>query len=256
MRRCPVPELLSLETWRQQLAHRGHLITAPDQTGVTTFGLCPGPDTIITVAVDPDVTLRTQYRQRYFLCACEPERVFRLAGCPEPHRSRWLDLLARQPEGYWHDFLAGPGAWTLARLTRFREVIAWSERGLDWPGLDDPTHRQWGLDVPSAAAPFFSAAARGPEVYRPHLFASGDEHFADVVAACFLFASVGTRDCYLADAEGMEVYRAHHHDKVVVSIPDGEVRDAVVREITEAAWLFEDVSGYVFSGDEDQGPDD
>jgi hypothetical protein len=99
------------------------------------------------------------------------------------------------------------------------------------------------------------APARCPEVYRPHLFASGDERFADVVAACFLFASVGTRDCYLADADGMEAYLAHHHDKVVVSIPDGEVRDVVVREITEAARLFEDVSGYVFSGDEDQGPD-
>ena len=38
--------------------------------------------------------------------------------------SRWLGLLSRQPEGYWHEFLAGPGAWTLARLTRFPEVVA------------------------------------------------------------------------------------------------------------------------------------
>lgn len=45
---------------------------------------------------------------------------------------------------------------------------------------------------------------------------------------------------------------AHHHDKVVVSIPDVEVRDVVVQEFPEAAWLFEDVSGYVFSGDEYQ----
>ena len=70
------------------------------------------------------------------------------------------------------------------------------------------------------------------------------------MAACFLFASVGLRDCYLADAEGSEVYLAHHHDKVVVSIPDAVAWKALVQEITDAAWLFEDVSGYDSEADD------
>lgn len=248
-------ERLSFDTWRQRLASKGHRIAEQDETERTSFGIWPDPGTIITVAVDPDGTLKPDYRQRYFLCECEPEQIFRLVGCPEPHRNRWLELLSRQPEGYWHDFLAGPGAWTLARLTQFREVVTWAERGLAWTALEDRTYRDWGMDVPTEAIRF-SQATHGTEAYQPYRFSSGDERFADAVAACFLFASVDLRDCYLADAEGSEVYLAHHHDKVVISIPDAVARETVLQELSEAAWLVEDVSGYAYSGDEDEGQDE
>lgn len=241
-------EAPSLDAWRQQLGSRGHVIIESNES--TGFQLWPSPDSIITVGIEPDGTLRAQYRQRYFVCAPEPEQLFRLFGCPEPHSSRWLEILSRQPEGYWYDFLAGPGAWTLTRLAQFPGVIAWSERGLEWSALDSDGHRKWGMDVPARAAPFFSGS-RGPEACRPHYFSSDDEQFADVVAACCLFASVGTRDCYLADEQGAEVYLAHHHDMVVVSIPDKATRKALVQEVTEAAWLFEDVSGYASTMDDD-----
>jgi len=242
-------ERLSLDVWRERLDRVGHHVEQTDEPGHPSFSLWPSPDTIVTVAVDLDATLKHQYRQRYFLCECDAERVFRLVGCPSSHWNRWLDLLSRQPEGYWHEFLAGPGTWTLARLTRFPEVVAWAERGLDWTGLDNQFHRDWGMDVPVEAASLFPPTD-GPAAYQPLLFSSGDERFADAVAACFLFASVGLRDCYLADAEGAEVYLAHHHDKVVVSIPDAVAMKALVQEITDAAWLFEDVSGYDSEADD------
>ena len=57
--------------------------------------------------------------------------------------------------------------------------------------------------------------------------------------------------CYLADAEGAEVYLAHHHDKVVVSIPDVATRQPLLQELTDAAWLFEDASGYASTIDDE-----
>lgn len=238
-----VLEGLSLDVWRERLEAGGHVVQSTEESGHPSFRLWPRPDTIVTVAVEPDVTLKPQYRQRYFLCECNAERVFRLVGCPPAHWSRWQELLAQQPEGYWHDFLAGPGAWTLARLARFPEVTAWAERGLDWPGLDNQHHRDWGMSVPARAGPLFPPGDSAP-AYQPCGFSTADERFPDAVAACFLFASVALRDCYLADAAGSEVYLAHHHDKVVISIPDSVARKDLVQEITDATWLFQDVSGY------------
>ena len=240
---------LTLAGWRARLEARGHSVTDPDSETVTGFTLWPDTDTVITVAVEPDGTLYPQYRQRFFLCEPEPEQVFRVVGCPEPHRSRWLELVSQQPPSYWQEFLAGPGSWLLSRLSRFPEVVAWSNRGLPWEGLDCPTHRHWGMEVPAGAAPFF-APVTGPESSLPRLLPVGDERFADVVAACVLFASVGMRDCYLANADATEVYLAHHHDNVVVSIPGACERNNLIQEIAEAAWLFSDVSGYGSSMDE------
>ncbi len=252
-------ERLTLEAWRARLESRGHRIIEPTWETATGFTLWPDSNTIITVSIEMDGTLRQQYRQRFFLCDPEPEQVFRVLGCPEPLRTAWLELVSRQPPGYWQDFQAGPGAWLLCRLARFRQVVAWSDRGLPWTGLDYTIHRSWGMEVPARAAPFF-APSDGPEASRPRLLPVEDERFPDTVAACILFASVGMRDCYLSDEAGTEVYLAHHHDKVVVSIPVSTARETLLRELEQAGWLFRDVSGYASSldeeGDEDGEDDD
>jgi hypothetical protein len=106
------------------------------------------------------------------------------------------------------------------------------------------------MDVPAEAAPFFGTTT-GPESHLPRLIPAGDRKFADAVAACLLFASVGMRDCYLADGAGAEVYLAHHHDEIFVCIPNAGAREALLRELAEAPWLFADVSGYGSSIDAD-----
>jgi hypothetical protein len=73
------------------------------------------------------------------------------------------------------------------------------------------------------------------------------------LAACVLCASIGLRDCYLADADASEGYLTHHHEKVVVLVPDAEARERLLQELREASWLFNDVSGYGSSIDEDEG---
>jgi hypothetical protein len=241
-----MPENVTLAGWRSLLEARGH----PLRETESGFTVWPGPDAIVTVAVEPDATFYPQYRQRFFLCEPDPEQVFRVLGCPEPHRTRWLGLVSRQPPGYWQDFLAGPGAWLLVRLARCRRVVAWSERGLPWDGLDCQTHRDWGLELPDRAATMF-AATGGPEASRPLLLYTEDVRFADAVAACVLFASVGLRDCILADEGGAEAYLARHHDQVVVSVPDAGSRGRLFGEMQGAGWLFTDVSGYASSMDPD-----
>jgi hypothetical protein len=250
-----VPRVLPLDVWRTRLENRGHRITEPERTTLTGFTLWPDLDTIIVVAVEPDETQRPRSGQRYFLCAPEPEQVFRVASCPEPSRNRWLELVSQQPAGYWQDFLAGPGSWVLSRLARFDEVVAWSDNGLEWPMLDNSTHRFWGVEIPAEAAPLFCAPDRS-EKQGLVTFRTDDERFADAVAACLLFASVALRDCYLADLSGAEVYLAHHHDKVMVSVPGAGAREELLAGLRKAPWLFTDVSGYTAPSDDELQWDD
>jgi hypothetical protein len=245
---------LTLDSWRSRLEGRGHRVTEPARETVTGFTLWPDPGVIVTVAVEPDPTLRPQYRQQFFVLEPEPEQVFRVLGCPRPHRTRWLELVSLQAPGYWQECLAGPGSWLLSRLSRFRQVVVWADRGLPWDVLDCPTHRGWGMAVPAEAAPLFAATA-GVEASQPRLLCVEEGRFADAVAACMLFASVGMRDCYLADEAGAEVYLAHHHDKVVVSVPDAGARSGLLRDLDEAPWLFSDVSGYGASPDDEDDQD-
>jgi hypothetical protein len=57
---------------------------------------------------------------------------------------------------------------------------------------------------------------------------------------------------------GTEVYLAHHHDKVVVSVPDGREREELVQRLARESWLFTDVSGYgsTMDGEDDAEDED
>ena len=243
-------EPLTFAAWRARLEGRGQPVKDPEWETVAGFTLWTNPDTVITVGVEPDGTLYPHFRQRFFVCDLEPERIFRVMDCPEPHLRRWLELVLRQPPGYWQDFMVGPGSWLLSRLARFDEVVAWADRGLAWNSLDCSTHRSWGMEIPGEAASFFDPT-EGPESSRPRILPVHDARFPDAVAACVLFASVGSHDCYLADASGAEVYLAHHHDEVFVSIPDAQVREDLLAELKVASWVFTDVSGYASTMDDE-----
>src|SRR5947208_3242547 len=142
-------KVLAYDVWRTRLERQGHRVSEPDWEAATGFTLWPDRDSIVTVAVEPDATMYPEYRERFYRCEPAADWVFCVIGCPKQHKSRWLELVSRQPPGYWHDFLAGPGSWVLSRLARFREVVVWANRGLSWDGLDNPTHRDWGMEVPA-----------------------------------------------------------------------------------------------------------
>ena len=58
-------------------------------------------------------------------------------------------------------------------------------------------------------------------------------------------------DFFVADLDCREVYRLHHHGKVVVSIPDGSSRQKLLDDLAVHADLIEDYSGYTSDWDDD-----
>jgi hypothetical protein len=220
---------LTLADWRATLATHGHRIEGPDD-GLTWFRISPDVDEIVTVAVATDLTRRRPYRQRYFLCNCEgPVQILRAMRCPKPAADRWLSRLPLTSAGDTRDFLSGPGAWLLSRLARFPQMVAWasSER----------------------AAATLGATAGFPAGI-PHVFDTADERFPDAVSIWLRQASRSWLDCCLASGDGSEVYLAHPHDKIVVSLPDVDAWEALLAELDGAPHLFADASGYGEDGGE------
>jgi hypothetical protein len=198
---------LTLDIWHERLMARGHRVGQAGWDSVPRIEVWAHDEAAVT-----------------------PEQVFSATGCPEPHRSRWTELTSRQPLSYWRDFMAGPGSWLLSCLARSQLIVAWSDSGLDWDFLSCLTHRSWGMEAPAEAAPFFAVAA-GPLAYQPRILPVEDDHFADAVAACVLFASVGLHDCFLADIGAEQVYLAHHHDQVEVFVPDAAIKERFLGQL-------------------------
>ena len=257
-------KMFSLDFWRAQLEAQGHFVAAWNT--VTGFSVRFPQETIITVAVYADEAWDKAYRSRYFVCEPEAEEVFAVVNCPAPHRDRWLKIVSHQPPSDWRDYLAGPGSWMLARLARFKEVVFWSEKGLDWQELtrlsiwaaqvqlplEEMTRLGIGrMDLPLELRPFFPDAG-SPESYRPQLINVDHEQFADVIAGAFLLANCGLRDCYFADTDAMEVYLADRDEKILVSIPNPITRDKLLKQLEAAPWPLKDLSGYTGSANEDE----
>jgi hypothetical protein len=169
-------------------------------------------------------------------------------NCPPTHGNRWLWLVSWLPPGYWRNFLGGPGSWLLSRLVRYPGIVAWSYRGLAWETLARAA--DWGEALPSEAAPFF-ATHSGPEALRLRAIPTRDERFADALAACLLFASEAFCDCYLTDKTGAEVYLAHHHDEIIVSVPNADAREELLNELRSAPEVFTRLTWDLFPDDED-----
>jgi len=104
-------------------------------------------------------------------------------------------------------------------------------------------HHGWGMQVPSRAVSLFPACP-GSDASQPCLLTVDDDRFADAVAACVLFASVGHRDCYLADMEATEVYDIDDDDTTFVSIRAMSGRETLLQELRRASSVFREVSGY------------
>ena len=52
-------------------------------------------------------------------------------------------------------------------------------------------------------------------------------------------------DFYVADLALTEVYVLHHHDQVVMSIPEAYARECVLRDLTSLSSLLKDCTGYI-----------
>jgi hypothetical protein len=226
-------DLLSFDILRQRLVSEGHQVQC-DATVPAGFTVFPTPDMLITVASYPDFPFGEEF---WVVPDPDPDLLFRQLSCPESHRSRWLRLVSRQPPSFWRDFLGGPGTWVLGRLARLSEIVFWADQELDWRKIDNPLHRSWGMQVPSAAAGFFAPAWNNSH-QGPQVISVEEDSFPDVLAACFLFANVSTPNSYLADARATEVYVLNNDERVFGSVPDDRLRGDLLQELRNNPCFF------------------
>lgn len=139
----------------------------------------------------------------------------------------------------------------LTRLGRYPRVLLWPGSqlrdpeggGFAQPGLldDVPCLRQW-LDDRGPSAAVVGAMVLG----------LSEQLDCRVLWAAARLVGGGFQNFFVADEEGSEVYCLHHHDKVVVSIPDQHSRSLLLEELTQWSALFEDWSRYDSPMDEEE----
>src|SRR5262249_38735552 len=186
-------------------------------------------------------------RRRYFACSPDAGKILERGGCPNVLGRYLLTFLEQlgQGQGCYYDFLAGPGAWALARLGQCDRVLVWLADfpGRPWWSAEELARTAGHLQAP---LPFPSLLPGAGTSSRPRAFLvpTQGEAFAELFVACALMASWDSRDCFIASASGEQVVLLHHHDKVIVSIPDRTSRPQTLRDLRNNPDLFEDVSGY------------
>jgi hypothetical protein len=214
-----------------------------ETAGITN--LWPPPDSIVTVGLNLDPFFKKEYRQRYFACLLESpsnkvpvlqyEPIFAL---PKPFRG--LVSTARYPD----NFVGGPFRWLLRRLLRFRRVLLWPasygywsvSRRFDWVGASRelPRLEKWLRD-----------AARAPVMIGAIVLNLSQAKDCAVLWEVADSISDGWVDhWYVSDLACKEVYKMHHHDKVMASVPGRSRRNKMLRELASWGDVFEDCSGY------------
>lgn len=224
-----------------RLRRKGHNVVACEGHGRAGPALSVGPDRIITVAVEEDPVLKEPYRQRYFVC--DGARLAALTGLPEEIRGRWLGLVSRMSGGWERAFLAGPGAWLLSRVVSSDRVLTWVRDGEhSWyqatveafcskVGVEGETRTVLDLIGQKRRS---AAVILDPRA----------DWFLAAVAVSLSMTSETCVDCFMADGSCEAVYKIHHHDKIVASIPNAGLRAGAVWDLISNPDFFVDVSDY------------
>jgi hypothetical protein len=233
-----------------RLSEQGHSARSHPNSPAVAADVWPTPDTIVTVAVDPDVTLKPAYRDRYFACLRDA------AGFPIAEQEPSLalpDPLARVAAlgPMDSDFLAGPVRWLAARRLRVPQVLLWPDgeyrarRGLVRPeALAELPRLRGNLDRVQTGGGTVGALAL-------------DLRRDDDAAVFWEVAGLvgwSHENFYVSDEAAREVYLLHHHDKVVASVPDQHTRWLLLEELSELSDVFEDLSGYSSGTDDEDEP--
>jgi hypothetical protein len=234
------------------LTDRGHVLWSATQADLAV-DVWPPTERIMTVALDPDGTLKSDYRHRYFACVRDAEDeplilhhpAFALA---EP----FVTAAEREPVNNY--FMLGPVRWLLVRLRRFSRVLLWPRGG--FRGADGRAFLLW-------------TPARGRTEPTPHLDGWFERSAPDASQVCAALLDLNVlADCqvlweaanlvgrwsydfFLSDEAGCEVYLLHHHDKIVISIPDDRAHRELLEGLGRHGEVLVDCSGYELEGDQD-----
>ena len=236
------------------LRERGHAL---DDSQVGT-DVSPPRDQYVTIAVTPDPTLKSGYRDRFFATyvdrACRP--VLRTSpdfAIPEPFAS----LVTQEPIGgdEWQgNFWLGPFRWLLCRLAHAPGLMIWPD-GRCWPDKSHPFLNDQEFAWTPALQRRLTAARDTESTAGALLLDLSDPTDCMVLMEAARQVEGNCYDYYVSDPAASAVYQLHHHDKIVASIPDPLELRRLVEELSSRTDLFNDCSGYIDDwDDEDDGP--
>jgi hypothetical protein len=235
--------VITIEDLHARLTRVGQNFHSVGNASPVRTAVWPTPETIVSVGLYPDPTLKPEYRDRYFACWLESEEnpvpILQFEGTfdlPE------LFLAAAREFPAQEDFLDGPFRWLLHRLRKFSQVLFWPEdRGyFSQEGITErlPTLCQLlentGTETGIVGAILF------------------DQNEAVSCRAMWEIARDTPNnytDIYVSDTECAEVYILHHHEKAVACVPDDALRAEMLTELTDWADFFVDCSGYASEED-------
>jgi hypothetical protein len=221
------------------LQDQGHTFS-PAETDEPLIDVCPSPDKYLTVALEIDGTLKPAYRERYFACVRNAEDEPVLVHAPafalaEP----FATAAERAPDNNY--FVMGPVRWLLVRIRCFEHVWVWPRGGF------------WRIDqAPHWARWIQRYASNHARVSAALLHLSDLDDCQALWEAANLVGGPGY-DFFLSDLHGREVYLMHHHDKLVISIPDALARQQLLQALAGLAGMLEDCSAYRLESDEEFG---
>jgi hypothetical protein len=246
--------VLSMPELRDRLKKGGHEVDDRDSSDARGIAVWPSPKRIITVAVEPDGTLKKPYRRRFFTCSTDAELVLQRAGCAGQLQGPWLDVLGRfnPTAGIYHDFVAGSGSWAFSQLSHEYAIWLWPDDQPYWgwlPATFEDVKSYWSTNI---SLPSILAHFHNERVPKATLVSTRRADFVELFVACILLTSSSCQNCFAADSEFREVYYIHHHDKVVASIPNDARRRATLQGLRFNPDLYQDVSGYASTMDEDE----
>jgi len=207
----------------------------------------------LTVGLDADGTLKPAYRDRYFSCRRNAADEPVLRHLPAFALSGPFATAAERDPGNNY-FAIGPVRWLLARVRPFERVLLWPRggfRGDDGLGFLLTTGGGERTEQAPHLARWFQRHALEPARVSAVVLDLSDLGDCQVIWEAVNLVGGGTYDFFLSDAAGREVYQMHHHDKVVVSIPDARARRELLTELSGQADVFEDCSGYRSEADQE-----
>lgn len=242
--------VITTEDLRSRLLQAGQPVPGDDQEDGAPTDVWPTTETIVTVAVNLDPTLKPAYRERYFACYVDSEdnpspllrddpafalpRTLREAAAGSPSELR---------------FLEGPFRWLARRMTRFSSVLLWPARSE--PAVGGPFMQTRLLEeLPLLRERLESASSNLAEVGAVLLLPEREADGA-ILGEAARHVAGSFSDFSVSDPECREVYLLHHHDKVVASVPDVTSRQQLIDELASLPDLFADCSGYVSDWDDE-----
>ena len=233
---------LSPKVLKARLRENGHQVCLVPGTG-SHVGIAFAPKTIMTVALYTDPTLRKRFRNSFFLCNWKrPGSVLKELGCPKEFSRNWTSVLSALRPGEDKDFLASAATWTLGRLVCHKRVLMWANAETSLSRAEFKTlQRKWSI---SGQLPKLFKPTRGRAASGAYLFARDSNRFLKIFALACLLSERSYRDFFLADEGCTEVHQLHHHEKVMVSVPDRTLRKEALKHLRCHPNLYQNVSGY------------